>query len=147
MEWTPFDLKNLAALFDHTADAVLNFRIQNRNTLTPLQKERLTVEFGQLVSCGEQLENMALQTGLVEIDGAVADLQSATHDATHALQVTSDVQKAISIAVAMVGMGEALMKPTPGTVASSFNTLVQAINQADTKPATGTSSSGSPAAS
>ena len=147
MKWTALDLKNLAALFDHTADAVLNFRIQNRNTLTPLQKERLTVEFGQLVSCGEQLENMALQTGLVEIDGAVADLQSATHDATHALQVTSDVQKAISIAVAMVGMGEALMKPTPGTVASSFNTLVQAINQADTKPATGTSSSGSPAAS
>ena len=106
------------------------------------------MEFGQLVSCGEQLENMALQTGLVEIDRAsLRNLQSATHDVTHALQVTSDVQKAISIAVAMVGMGEALMKPTPGTVASSFNTLVQAINQADTKPATGTSSSGSPAAS
>ena len=42
MKWTALDLKNLAALFDHTADAVLNFRIQNRNTLTPLQKERLT---------------------------------------------------------------------------------------------------------
>ena len=146
MKWTALDLKNLAALFDDTADAVLNFRIQNRNTLTPLQKERSTVELGQLVSCGEQLENLALQEALVEIDGAVADLQSATHDATYTLQVISDVQKAITIAVAMVGMGEAMMKPTPGTVASSFNTLVQAINQANAKPAAGTSTSGSPAA-
>jgi len=147
MKWTALDLKNLAALFDDTADAVLNFRIQNRNVLTPSQKDRLTVEFGQLVFCGEQLENLALQKALVEIDGAVADLQSATHDATYALQVISDVQKAITIAVAMVGMGEAIMKPTPGTVASSFNTLVQAINQANAKPGAGTNTSGSPTAS
>jgi hypothetical protein len=146
MQWTALDLKNLAALFDDMADAVLNFRIQNRNTLTPAQKDRLTKEFGHLISCGEQLENMALQMALVDIDGAVADLQSATHDATHALEVISDVQKAIIITVAAVGLGEAIMKPTPGTVISSFNTLVQAIKQANAKPTGGSSSSGSPAA-
>ncbi len=143
MKWTALDLKNLAALFDDTADAILNFRIQNRNTLTPLQKDRLTVEFGQLVSLGEQLENFALQNALVDVDGAVADLQSATHDATHALEAISDVQKAITIAVATVSMGEARTKPTPGTVAGLLNMLVQAINQANAKPAAGTSNSGS----
>jgi hypothetical protein len=144
MQWTALDLKNLAALFDDMADAVLSFRIQNRNTLTPQQKDQLTAKFGQLVSCGEQLENMALQKALVEIDGSVTDLQSATHDAIHALQVISDVQKAITIGVAVVGLGEAVMNPTPGTVANSFNTLVQAIKQANAKPVSGSSSSASP---
>ena len=145
MKWTALDLKNLAALFDDMADAVLNFRIQNRNTLTSAQKDRLTKEFGQLVSCGEQLENMALPQALVDIDGAVTDLQIATHDATHALEVISDVQKAITITVAAVALGEAIMKPTPATVASSLDTLVQAIKQASANPVAGASSSGSPA--
>jgi uncharacterized membrane protein len=145
MKWTALDLRNLAALFDDMADAVLNFRIQNRNTLTSAQKDRLTKEFGQLVSCGEQLENMALQEALVDIDGAVTDLQTATHDATHALEVISDVQKAITITVAAAALGEAIMKLTPGAVASSFDTLVQAVKQASAKPVDGASGSGSPA--
>jgi hypothetical protein len=134
MQWTSLDLKNLAALFDDIADAVLNFRIQNGSTLTQLQKNQLTTEYGQLVSYGEQLENEALQNALVNIDSAVTDLQNAAHDATHALEVVSDVQKAIAIAVAAVGVGAALLNPTPGTIASSANTLVQAIQQANTKP-------------
>ena len=145
MKWTALDLKNLASIFDDVADAVLNFRIQNKNTLTQQQKDRLTAEFGHLVSCGEQLENMAVQNALLDIDGAVTELQHATHNATQALEVISDVQKVITIAVAVVGLGEAILKPTPGTVASSFSTLVQAIKQATAKPAAGTSSSGSPA--
>jgi hypothetical protein len=145
MKWTALDLKNLAALFDDMADAVLNFRIENRNTLTSAQKERLTKEFGQLVSCGEQLENMALQQALVDIDGAVTDLQTVTHDATHALEVISDVQKAITITVAAAALGEAIMKPTPGALASSFDTLVQAVKQASAKPVDGDGGSGSPA--
>jgi len=71
-------------------------------------------------------------------------LQIATHDATHALEVISDVQEAITITVAAVALGEAIMKPTPGTVASSLDTLVQAIKQASSKPVAGASSSGSP---
>src|SRR5271170_6821199 len=111
MQWTPLDLKNLAALFDDLADAVLDFRNQNGSTLTQLQKNQLTAQFGQLVSYGEQLENEALQGALVDIDGAVADLQNAAHDATHALEVISDVQKVITIAVAAVGVGAAIMAP------------------------------------
>jgi hypothetical protein len=137
MRWTELDLKNLAALFDDMADAVLNFRIQNGNTLTQPQKDQLTAQFGQLVSYGEQLENEALQTALLDVDGAVIDLQNAAHDATHALQVISDVQMAITIAVAAVGLGAAIMNPTPGTIASSVNTLVQAVQSANAKPADG----------
>jgi hypothetical protein len=137
MQWTPLDLKNLAALFDDMADAVLDFRNQNGSKLTQLQKNQLTAQFGQLVSYGEQLENEALQGALLDIDGAVADLQNAAHDATQALQVISDVQKVITIAVAAVGVGAAIMDPTPGTIASSLGTLVQAIQQANAKPAGG----------
>jgi hypothetical protein len=147
MQWSALDLKNLAGLVDDMAKAVLNFRIQKRNTLTSLQKERLTVELGQLVFYGEQLENMALQKAVVDIDGAVKDLQNATHEATRALEVTSDVQKAITIAVATVGLAAAIMNPSPGTIASSVNSLVQSVRQAKTKPADGSSSSGSPGAS
>jgi hypothetical protein len=135
MQWTSLDLKNLASIFDDMADAVLDFRKQNGNTLTQLQKNVLTAQFGQLVSYGEQLENEALMTALRDIDGAVSDLQNAAHQAAHALQMISDVQKVIAIAVACVGMGAAIMDPTPGTVASSVSTLIQTIQQSAGKTA------------
>ena len=137
MQWTALDLKNLAALFDDMADALWNFRIQNASTLTQLQKNQLTAEYGQLVSYGEQIENEAVQNALMDIDAAVVDLQNATHDATHTLQVISDVQKAISIAAAAVGLGAAIMSPTPGTIASALNTLVQAIQPPNARPTGG----------
>jgi len=144
MQWTALDLKNLAALFDDISDAVLNFRIQNRESLTQLQKIQLTALFGQLDSYGEQLENEALQNALVDIDAAVADLQNAAHDATNALQTISDVQNAISIAVAAVGLGVAIFNPTPGSIAGSLDTLAQAIQLANAKPAKDNGASGTP---
>ena len=139
MQWTALDLKNLAAIFDDMADAVLAFRKQNSDTLTPEQKNQLTSLFGQLVLAGEQLENQALQTALVDIQSSVTDLQNAAHEATHALQVITDVQNVICIAVAAVGVGAAIMNPTPGTLGNSIGALVQAIKQAGAKPAGGTS--------
>jgi len=141
MQWTALDLKNLAALFDDVADALLDFRRDNGSTLTQPQKDQLTQQFGQLVSQGEQFENLALQTALVNVDGAVTDLQNAAHDAAHALSVISGVQNAISIAVAAVGLGAAILTPTPGTIASSLGTLAQAVKNALPKP----TDSGTPA--
>jgi len=135
MQWTALDLKNLAAIFDDMADAVMAFRKQNSDTLTPEQKKQLTMLFGELVVAGEQLENQALQTALVDIQSSVTDLQNAAHEATHALQVITNVQNVISVAVAAVGVGAAIMNPTPGTLANSIGTLVQAIKQAAAKPA------------
>src|SRR5271167_1078380 len=130
MQWTALDLKNLAAIFDDMADAVMAFRKQNSDTLTPEQKKQLTMLFGELVVAGEQLENQALQTALTNIQSSVTDLQNAAHEATHALQVITNVQNIINIAVAAVGVGAAIMNPTPGPLANSIGTLVQAIKQA-----------------
>lgn len=141
MQWTALDLKNLAAIFDDMADAVLDFRRQNAGTLTQAQKNQLTGLFGQLVSYGEQLENQALQNALVDINGEVTDLQNAAHDATHALQVIDDVQKVINIGVAAVALGVAITDPTPGTIAGSLGNLAQAIKQSAAKTA-GSATSG-----
>ncbi len=134
MQWTALDLKNLAALFDDMADAILAFRKQNGNSLTQLQKNHLTSLFGELVKYGEDLENKAVETALVDIDGSVTGLQNAAHDATHALQVITDVQKVITIGVAAVGLGAAIINPTPGAVASSVGILAGAIKEATKKP-------------
>ena len=48
-------------------------------------------------------------------------------DAASAIKVNSDVQNLITIAVAAVDLGVAILSPTPGTIASSLNTLVKAI--------------------
>jgi hypothetical protein len=147
MQWTALDLKNLAALFDDVADALWSFRIQNASVLTQADKDLITTRYGQLVSYGEQLENKAVQSALSDIDGDVAALQNATHDATHAIQVISDVQKAIGIAVAAVGLGAAILNPSPGTIASSLSTLVQSVKSAAAKPDTDAAGSGTPAES
>ena len=113
------DLRNLAAIFDDMADAVLAFRKQNSDTLTAEQKKQLPQLFGQLVLAAEQLEKEALQPDPVDIQSSVTDLQNAVHEATHALQGATNVQNVIAIAVAAVGVGSAIAKPTPGTLDNS----------------------------
>jgi hypothetical protein len=78
-------------------------------------------------------KNMSIGELIYLAAHSIGDLQSAAHQAAHALQAISDVQKVIAIAVAAVGMGAAIVDPTPGTVASSVNALVQAIQQSTVK--------------
>src|SRR5882762_5854830 len=108
MDWTPLDLKNLAALFDDLADAVLSYRRQNGAALNDAQKRQLTTQFGQLISHAETLEDMAVSGALSDVGTDVKDLQSASHDAIQALQTVANVQKAIAIAVAAVAVGAAI---------------------------------------
>ncbi|MDR3676716.1 MAG: IPT/TIG domain-containing protein [Acidobacteriota bacterium] len=108
----------------------MNFRIQNASSLTQLQKNQLTMQFGQLQSYSEQLEDEALAVATTEIQGSVMTLQNGAHSAIHALTVIADVQKAICIATAAVGVGFAILTPTPGSIVGSINTLVQTVSQA-----------------
>jgi hypothetical protein len=137
MQWTALDLKNLAAAVDDTAYAVMDLRNRNAATSTQEEKDRLTTLFGQLVSAGEEIENKALQAAEVDIEGAVADLQNGVHDANHALKVIANVQKGVTIGVAVFGLASSILHPTPGGIASSLNTLVGAIASASTTAATG----------
>lgn len=134
MDWTPLDLKNLAALFDDMADAVLSYRRQNGAALSDAQKRQLTTQFGQLISCAETLEHMAVSGALSDVGTDVKDLQSASHDAIQALQTIANVQKAISIAVAAVAVGAAIVAPAPGTIAGALGILVKTVKDASAPP-------------
>jgi hypothetical protein len=135
VDWTPLDLKNLAALFDDMADAVLNYRRQNGAALSDAQKRQLTSQFGQLISCAETLEHMAVSGALTGVGTDVKDLQSASHDAIQALATIANVQKAISIAVAAVAVGAAIVAPAPGTIAAALGILVKTVKEAGAPPA------------
>jgi hypothetical protein len=127
MDWTPLDLKNLAALFDDMADAVLTYRKQNGSTLSDAEKSDLTTQFGELISTAEKLEEMAVEGALANVGTDVKNLQNATHDAIAALQTIADVQKALSVAVAAVALGVAITTENPGTIGTALGTLVSSI--------------------
>jgi len=135
MDWTPLDLKNLAALFDDLADAVLGYRRQNGAALNDAQKRQLTTQFGQLISHAETLEDMAVSGALSDVGTDVKDLQSASHDAIQALQTVANVQKAIAIAVAAVAVGAAIVAPTPSTIGPALGLLVKTVKDASALPA------------
>jgi hypothetical protein len=134
VDWTPLDLKNLAALFDDMADAVLGYRRQNGPKLSDAQKRQLTSQFGQLISCAETLEHMAVSGALSGVGTDIKDLQSASHDAIQALQTIANVQKAISIAVAAVAVGAAIVAPSPGTIGPALGLLVKAVKDGGAPP-------------
>jgi hypothetical protein len=129
MQWTPLDLKNLAAIYDDMANAVLNYRIQNGMKLDQPSRDQLTTIAGKLMSYGDEFENAALAGALQNVGIAVTDLQTAAHDATDALKNITNLQKAITIAIAAVGVGAAFFDPNPATIAGSVSTLVQAVAQ------------------
>jgi len=135
MDWTPLDLKNLAALFDDLADAVLSYRRQNGAALNDAQKRQLTTQFGQLISHAETLEDMAVSGALSDVGTDVKDLQSASHDAIQALQTVANVQKAIAIAVAAVAVGAAIVAPTPSTIGPRLGILVKTVKDVSALPA------------
>jgi len=135
MDWTPLDLKNLAALFDDLADAVLSYRRLHGAALNDAQKRQLTTQFGQLISRAETLEDMAVSGALSDVGTDVKDLQSASHDAIQALQTVANVQKAIAIAVAAVAMGAAIVAPSPSTIGPALGLLVKTVKDANALPA------------
>jgi hypothetical protein len=140
MDWTPLDLKNLAALYDDLADAVLAYRKQNSATLSDDEKSDLTARFGELISTAETLEHMAVTGALTDIGADVKNLQIATHDAIDAFQTIADVQKALSIAVAAVALGVAIATENPGAIATALGTLASSITSpAATSPPASTS--------
>ena len=134
MDWTPLDLKNLAALFDDMADAVLSYRRQNGPKLSDAQKRQLTAQFGQLISYAETLGHMAVSGALSGVGTDIKDLQSASHDAIQALQTIANVQKAVSITVAAVAVGAAIVAPSPGTIGSALGLLVKTLKDAGALP-------------
>jgi hypothetical protein len=134
MDWTPLDLRNLAALFDDMADAVLAYRKQNGASLSDSEKLQLTTEFGQLISSAETVEHLAVAGALSGVDTDVKDLQSASHDAIAALKTITEVQKVVTIAVAAVALGAAIAAPTPGTIAAALGVLVQAVKNPTAPP-------------
>ena len=135
MDWTPLDLKNLAALFNDMADAVLAYRKQNGATLSDAETLQLTTQFGQLISSAETMEHLAVAGVLPGIATDVKDLQSASHGAIAALKTISDVQKIVTIAIAAVALGAAIAAPTPGTIAAALSVLVQGVTDATAPPA------------
>jgi hypothetical protein len=135
MDWTPLDLKNLAALFDDLADAVLSYRRLHGAALNDAQKRQLTTQFGQLISRAETLEEMAVSGALSDVGTDVKDLQSASHDAIQALQTVANVQKAIAIAVAAVAVGAAIVAPSPSTIGPALGLLVKTVKDANALPA------------
>jgi len=134
MDWTPLDLKNLAALFDDLADAVLSYRRLHGAALSDAQKRQLTTQFGQLISRAETLEEMAVSGALSDVGTDVKDLQSASHDAIQALQTVANVQKAIAIAVAAVAVGAAIVAPSPSTIGPALGLLVKTVKDANALP-------------
>jgi len=128
MDWTPLDLKNLAALFDDIADGILALRRQQGDLISTAKKSELTMQFSSLISLGEDLENMALQGALSDVGTDIKDLQSASHDAIQALQNIDNVQKAISIAVAAIAVGVAVVAALPGPIALSLVALVKSVH-------------------
>jgi len=132
MDWTPLDLKNLAALYDDMADALLAFRRQNAGTLPQTTRNKLTTVFGQLISAAESFEHLAVAGALTGLNSDVKDLQNAAHDTIAALQTIADVQKAMGIAVAAVAVVTAVAT-TPisaGAVAGALGILVKGVKDA-----------------
>ncbi len=146
MDWSPLDLKNLSAQFDDAGDAILAYRKSNGSTLSQTAKLQLTKEYGALISAADNLTHLAAQGALKNVDAAVTELQTATHDAIAALQTITDVQKVMSIAVAAVALAASIVvAPSPGTIGAALMLLVKQVKGATSPAAPAPASGAAPA--
>jgi hypothetical protein len=144
MQLAPQDLKDLAHSYLAFAQGMLDWR-----KLNPLSSQedrnQFNSEFSQIMQMADSFEHAALVAAIPDVATSVGALQSATQQAQHALTVINDITKVMSIAAAAVGLGAAILNPTPGNVVGGLNELVQAIKKA-TAPAGGGGGGGAPGA-
>ena len=132
MKISALDWRNLSALYQDLADATLAYRIANSKSLTIDQKNSLNLHFGRLLNASESFADEALKQAMSDIDASVESIQTSAHDAIAAIHSVNEVKNVLDITVAAIGLSAAMLSPTPGTIATALDGLVQALGQAQT---------------
>ncbi|HEY1217541.1 MAG: hypothetical protein ABSE42_01575 [Bryobacteraceae bacterium] len=138
---TAQELKDLASNYGNLAHALVDHR-STYPLSTDAEREAFDSKVGDLLKTQDDLMNQSLEQASIDVGTSVDALQDATKTAAAAVQGADTLTKALSIAAAAVGLGAAILNPTPGTVVGALDTLVQAIQKATAKPA-GAAGSGS----
>ncbi len=137
------DLSNLSHELSTLARALADWGTTNPIN-DPGQQGRLDAFVARLVEDSDNLENDAVTAALATVQASATDLVSATQQAKHALTVIHDVEKALAIAGAAVGLGAALLggAPTAAAISAAANGIVQAASQPAVAPASGAGAGG-----
>ncbi len=123
------DLKNLANEYSAVAKAIADW-----NASHPITDEAQQTQIDDLVSdLVEKSGNLmiaAVTEAMATMAVTVANLKNATQQAQHALNVINDVTKIIGIGGALIGLGAAILDPTPAGIVGAANGVIQAVKQA-----------------
>jgi hypothetical protein len=127
MGLTAADLKALSQDYLDLAQALLAYR-----TSYPIsdqtQRNNFNDVFSQVVVTADNLENQAVTAALANISTSAQSLGVGVQSAAAAVKRIAEVTGVIKVVTAAVGLGTAILNPTPAGVASALSNLVQAIH-------------------
>jgi len=127
MGLTAADLKDLAHDYLDVAQALVDYR--NRFPISdPTQRKDFNAAFNQIVVTADNLENQAVSAALAGISTSAQSLRVGVQSAAAAVKTIAEVSSVIKVVTAAVGLGTAILNPTPAGVASALSNLVQAIH-------------------
>jgi hypothetical protein len=133
MGLTAADLKELAHDFLDVAQALSDYRTAHPIS-DPLQRNDFNAAFSQIVATADNLENQAVSAALAAITTSAQALKVGVQSAAAAVKKIAEVTSVLKIVTAAVGLGTAILSPTPPGVASALGNLVQAIHPEGTGP-------------
>jgi hypothetical protein len=109
------------------AQALVDYR--NRFPISdPTQRNDFNAAFNQIVVTADNLENQAVSAALAGIATSAQSLRVGVQSAAAAVKTVAEVSSVIKVVTAAVGLGTAILNPTPAGVAGALSNLVQAIH-------------------
>jgi myo-inositol-1-phosphate synthase len=134
MMMTAQERKDLSSNYTSMAHSLVDQRKTH-----PLETDAERIQFdsrlGDLLKAADDLMNQSVEQASIDIGTSVQALQHTTKTAADALSRVDTMAKALAIAAAAIGLGAAILNPTPASVAGALGTLAEAVQKATAKPA------------
>lgn len=120
-------LRQVAAQFEHMAEAVDDFRQQHFDELTADQRARLEQFVQQLDDIHDQITALAIDKTLDALRGDLDRIASATMQAQQALKHLNTVAEIVKVVSAAAELGEAIATADYGAIPQAIEDIVQAV--------------------
>ena len=122
----------LSKQFRDFAIALGNYRFANWQSLTTTQRRDIEDEEWSLINASSDMITKAAGLALEESETSVRSIKKSVSKAKKAIKKLEKIKGIIDVAVAMVGLGAAIVSRDPGSIAKNTKLVLKA---ADVLPA------------
>lgn len=111
--------------FYHLANAMLDFRVENWEKLTPDERKELSDTQFAILRCGEDILAYATTLVMDEVADSLGKINSITEEIKGTIKDLKNIQKGLNVAAAILILGVAIINRDPKGIGNSLKDVYE----------------------